>query len=516
MAGAVRNLKWVLTGEDKSASKSIEGVHGKLAKLGAALAGGALGAGAIEFGKKAVEAAVEGQEAQARLAQAVKNTGGSMEELEPKVAALSGRFAKLGFTNDEVEGALAQLTTSLRSPAKAMDAMGLAADLAKFKHISLADASLTVAKAMEGQLRPLKQLGIDLPVAAGGALKLEHAHTAVAKAQEKVNDVLAKYPDALDKASKHHAQYENAVQGVTIAQDKLAEVQGAAQAITKGLAAAVGGQATASANTYAGKMAALHAQFANFQETVGTKLLPVLVKLMSGLSRMASFVERNQKVIKPLATVVGILGGGLLVLVKVTKMFTAVQAALDVVLSANPIGLVVIAVAALVGGLILAYKHSETFRKIVNGAFSAIAGAAKAMWGVIRPVLKAWADAYLFVIGAIVHGAAAAFGWVPGIGGKLKTAAKEFDKFKTAVNNSLDGITPTKTITITALTASQTAAGVRAIQAQDAGRGASQRAHRGVTEVHTHVHLDGKQIAHTVTRQQTSLAQRGHLNPGQV
>ena len=46
----------------------------------------------------------------------------------------------------------------------------------------------------------------------------------------------------------------------------------------------------------------------------------------------------------------------------------------------------------------------------------------------------------LGVFGNIVHGAAAAFGWVPGLGGKLKGAAKAFDTFRANVNKSLGGI----------------------------------------------------------------------------
>jgi hypothetical protein len=41
-------------------------------------------------------------------------------------------------------------------------------------------------------------------------------------------------------------------------------------------------------------------------------------------------------------------------------------------------------------------------------------------------------------LGVIVHGAAAAFGWIPGIGPKLKTAAAEFDKFFEKVDDELD------------------------------------------------------------------------------
>ena len=48
------------------------------------------------------------------------------------------------------------------------------------------------------------------------------------------------------------------------------------------------------------------------------------------------------------------------------------QAGLNAVLSANPIGLVVAALAALAAGLVTAYKTSETFRNAVNSAFSSV------------------------------------------------------------------------------------------------------------------------------------------------
>lgn len=57
------------------------------------------------------------------------------------------------------------------------------------------------------------------------------------------------------------------------------------------------------------------------------------------------------------------------------------QAALNTVLSANPIGLVVAALAALAAGLVTAYHTSETFRNIVNGAFQAVARIAQSTIG---------------------------------------------------------------------------------------------------------------------------------------
>lgn len=56
------------------------------------------------------------------------------------------------------------------------------------------------------------------------------------------------------------------------------------------------------------------------------------------------------------------------------------------------------------------------------------------------------ADVVLTVADVIVTGAAKAFGWIPGIGPKLNDAKAAFDKFKTQVNNALNGIQDSKSI----------------------------------------------------------------------
>jgi phage-related protein len=45
------------------------------------------------------------------------------------------------------------------------------------------------------------------------------------------------------------------------------------------------------------------------------------------------------------------------------------QFALNAVMAANPITLVVLAIAALVAAFVVAYKTSETFRNFINGLF---------------------------------------------------------------------------------------------------------------------------------------------------
>lgn len=81
-----------------------------------------------------------------------------------------------------------------------------------------------------------------------------------------------------------------------------------------------------------------------------------------------------------------------------TKFVTAIRAAtagqiaFNIALIANPIGITVVAIGALVAAFVLAYRNSETFRKIVQGALNGIKVAAQAVgsWfmGTLLPILK--------------------------------------------------------------------------------------------------------------------------------
>lgn len=73
-----------------------------------------------------------------------------------------------------------------------------------------------------------------------------------------------------------------------------------------------------------------------------------------------------------------------------TTAWTVVQKVLNLVLTANPIGLIITAIGALVAGLIAAYKNCEGFRKIVDK-----------VWEAIKPLAN-----------AIMNGLAKAFEWL--------------------------------------------------------------------------------------------------------
>lgn len=67
-----------------------------------------------------------------------------------------------------------------------------------------------------------------------------------------------------------------------------------------------------------------------------------------------------------------------------TGAATTAQWSLNAAFAANPIGVVVIAVAALTAAFVLAWKNSETFRSVVTGAFNAVKTAALGVWEFIR------------------------------------------------------------------------------------------------------------------------------------
>ena len=69
----------------------------------------------------------------------------------------------------------------------------------------------------------------------------------------------------------------------------------------------------------------------------------------------------------------------LLVAAGASKAFAAAQWLVNAALSANPIGLVVLALAGLVAAFVLAYQNSEEFRAVVDGALQWVKGVAEAV-----------------------------------------------------------------------------------------------------------------------------------------
>src|SRR5262245_32215266 len=126
---------------------------------------------------------------------------------------------------------------------------------------------------------------------------------------------------------------------------------------------------------------------------LGVALLPAVVAVSDGLTALSGFITENKDLVLALAAVVAILAGGILAAnialkaftlaqnaIKVaTAAWTAVQWLLNAALAANPIGLVVLAILALIAVIVLAWNKSETFRRIVTAVFNAVLSVIKSV-----------------------------------------------------------------------------------------------------------------------------------------
>lgn len=85
-----------------------------------------------------------------------------------------------------------------------------------------------------------------------------------------------------------------------------------------------------------------------------------------------------------------------------SKVWAGAQWLLNAALSANPIGLVVAAIAALVAGAVLAYQKVDWFRSAVDAAWSAISSVISWAWDtVIKPIMDNWQVALAVLMGPI-------------------------------------------------------------------------------------------------------------------
>lgn len=163
----------------------------------------------------------------------------------------------------------------------------------------------------------------------------------------------------------------------------------------------------------------------NFQEQIGTALLPVVEKvsnyfttkivpalsdfvtgMQEGTGAGGRLVDVFQKIGSNLGTIVPVLGTVVagMAAYRVASLAAAAAAAiqaagttaatgatwsLNAALRANPIGIVITALTVLAAGLVVAYKKSDTFRDVVDKAFSGVKKAADVMGAGIKVVMSA-------------------------------------------------------------------------------------------------------------------------------
>jgi len=230
------------------------------------------------------------------------------------------------------------------------------------------------------------------------------------------------------------------------------------------------------------------------------KVIPIVVNGFKFIGAVFKFVSQNTEWIIPLAGALAGFAGGIMLVVKAIRIWREVQILLNIALTANPIGLVIAAIAALAAGLYLAWTRSATFRKIVIAAWTAIKDAAvavakwftnsfvpfftktipdaaKTAWTAVwnnffGPLIRfftqtipqaitgfiKWVriqfDTFELIVvtmlSGMIHALAVAFGWIPfGLGNKLKAADKAAQQWVQSIQNRLNSLkSPTVTVTL--------------------------------------------------------------------
>lgn len=314
--------------EDQSmkAGGSISGID-KASRVATAglLAMGAAFAGFAALGiKEAMDAETIMTKLNATLAAQGLNTAKTRAEID----ALSSSFVQLGFDDEAAAASMQILIQSTGDLAKSKELLGMSADLARAKSISLEAASQMLVRANMGAGKVFKQFGIVLDTTLPKA-------EATSKAMQELKEKLS-------------------------------------------------GQAQKATETFSVQLQILKERFNNAAQAVGEVLIPYLKTLMENLNKAIEFVKRNStafqifggivltvtvalasyaltlKVITAATKAYAFIQG---VAKTATALLTGQQIALNGAMAINPIGLVVMAVVALIGVLVILWNKSETFRK---------------------------------------------------------------------------------------------------------------------------------------------------------
>src|SRR5215207_4408336 len=442
MAGPIRISILANAGSAVASIKTVDNSLGRLntrfsrlkapaIALGAAVVG--LGGGLLALAK----GAAEDEKAQTVLARTIKNTTGATDA---QVSAIEAYISKVGVatgvTDDEMRPAFANIVRATKDVGKAQSLTNLAMDVSAGTGKELSAVSAALAKAYNGNAGALGKMGIKTKDASGKALKFDQivqqltktfggqAAAAAGTLQgkwERLRLIAAETGESIGgfvlPILTRFATFLLTRVGPALTQAGtffrtriLPPLQTFGTFIAGTVIPAVVSLARSLGGNILTAAADLAATFGPLAKEVAALAVTGFAKLRSGLSgtggilssigqnlvRFTGFLRDNGAIVRTVAVGIGAMviafqayKATLAVISIATKAFAAVQAVLNVVLSANPIGVIVLAVIGLAAGLIYAYKHSARFRDVVDG-----------LWGSVQRVAGAISGAFM----TAVHG----------------------------------------------------------------------------------------------------------------
>src|SRR5262245_29294672 len=330
--------------------KSVQGVEQAMGKL--ALPAGAALVAVAAFGKGTIDAAGEAEQAAGAIDAVFKDQSATVKGW----AADSADAVGLSSTSYQ------QMATILGAQLKNMGT-----DMSK----------------LAPQTNDLIALGADLAAQYGG--DTSQAVEALSSLLRGERDPIERYGVSINQAAIDAQKAKMGLKGLTGEADKNATMQATLALLTAQTADAQGAFARET-DTAAHAQQVANAKWNDAQVALGTALLPAVTAVTGVLTGLAEWVGRNADLVRTLGIVVGIAAAAILainVAFKIyntiatiwaarTQIMAAAQWLLNAALAANPIGIVIIAIVALVAAIVLLWQRSETFRRIVTQVFQAV------------------------------------------------------------------------------------------------------------------------------------------------
>lgn len=329
------------------------------------------------------------------------------------------------------------------------------ADLAATFGGTTEEAVGALAAALKGEMDPMERYGVSLNEA---AVKAEYAALGIEE-MAKQNPILAKSMAVQSLITKQTAdsmgQFGRESETLAGKQQRLGAIWGNMK-ITLGsaLLPAVSDFLTVISEKGIPLVQGWVDQFRNGEGPIGT-VKNVITGLVDGVSAVTGwFIEHKQTLIDlipVMSTIAGLYSGwvvvtqtqklftaakGIDLLSLKTKIFAGAQAALNVVMRANPIGIIITLVAGLIAGLTALWLTNKNFRNFVTAAWEkvkvAIGGVVDWFQTHVGPVISTVFGAISTVVGNVIGwftgtAAPAISGFFGGIWEGVKFVANIFD-----------------------------------------------------------------------------------------
>jgi hypothetical protein len=367
----------------QAAFANIDGAMDTMSEKGRTVGKASLaaGAGAIGLGAMLTQAGSADASAQAQLQQSIADTGRSYDDYKDRIDHTVTSMTKYGYTANQVDNALQGLTQSTGDPAKAIDLMGEAANLAAARHEDLGQAVTQLNQVIAGKgTRTLQQFGITLTNSASATKAAASAEAAVTKAEDGYAKAKQKLIDleAVDHGKKvltvaDHIALRKAQEAVTgsakTLHDAQAKAQGAEVAAAKAttqhgtvlqqLSDKIKGQANAAADSFTGRMKHLRAEVENQVAEIGKRYGPAITMAGAAMTGLGATMEVASSISSRLRTAKEAESVATAGAATATDVLTGSEVAADAagIPLALTLGLIVLAVAAVGIGIYELVTH---------------------------------------------------------------------------------------------------------------------------------------------------------------